>query len=252
MSDSSSFFPSGGKRRIQRFTTSGTFTPSAVHLARGGVTTITYSGGGGSGALNRLSGGSITPRASGGDAGQRIRRTVVLTGPVTHVIGAGGAALTASGTGTVQAPGFDGSDTTVTGLPTAKGGKGGLLSSANTVCRGGNGAGSPGMWGILSSSVVDARGGAGVDGSNGGGGGTPDTTVLTGSAYVFGASAQDGGGAGIAQAGLTAGAVVVGNSATPNSGAGGGATAAATAAGVDITASSGAGAAGWIEYEWEE
>ena len=251
MSDSSEFFRGGGKRRIQRFTTSGTFTPSAVHLARGGVTTITYSGGGGSGALNRIA-GSITPRASGGDAGQRIRRTVVLTGPVTHVIGAGGPAVTATGTATVQSSGNDGSDTTVTGLPTAKGGKGGLFSSANTVCRGGNGAGTPGMWGFLSSSVIDARGGAGVDGSNGGGGGTPDLSVLAGSTYVFGASAQDGGGAGTVQASLSAGAVVVGNSATPNSGAGGGATAASTAAGVDITASSGAGAAGWIEYEWEE
>lgn len=252
MSDSSAFFRSGGKPRVLRVTTSGTFTPSDALLGKGGVVTITASGGAGSGALIRISSGVPQSRASGGDAGQRVRRTVVLTGPVTYTIGAGGAARSATGTSPASLSGNNGGDTVVTGILTAKGGLGGFASSDNTACRGGNGAAGLGMSACLvntaSSSVMDARGGPGIDGCNGGGGGTVQPVGTYGST---GMSAQDGAGAGLILSAVTTG-TVNGNNAEAGTGAGGGATSIQAAISENVTCSSGAGAGGWIEFAWTE
>lgn len=247
MSDSSEFFRSGGKPRVLRVTTSGTFTPSAAHLARGGVVTITYSAGGGSGALNRTTSGSFTVRLGGGSAGERLRRTVTLTGPITYTIGAGGAARSATGTTTANLAGNDGGDTIVSGLPTAKGGQGGVLIGSNSVIRGGDGAGGLGGMSPSSSGSFDARGGVGVDGTNGGGGGTVIDTNTP-----FNLTARDGGGAGVCQLGATVGTVLPGNNAVPGTGAGGGAISVVAASSENLTVNSGAGAGGWIEFAWTE
>lgn len=252
MSDSSAFFPSGGKPRVLRVATSGTFTPSDALLGKGGVVTITASGGGGSGALIRIASGVPQSRASGGDAGQRVRRTVVLTGPVTYTVGAGGAARSATGTVPVALSGNNGGDTVVTGILTAKGGLGGYASGNDTVCRGGNGAAGPGVSTCLvntsSTSVMDARGGAGVDGCNGGGGGAVMPVATYG---AIGMTAQDGGGAGLVQGSVTTG-TLNGNSADAGTGAGGGAVSIQAGATETINVSSGAGAGGWIEFTWTE
>lgn len=244
MSDSSEFFRSGGKPRVLRVTTSGTFTPSAAHLARGGVVTITASGGGGSGALSRLTSGSTPTRLGGSCAGERVRRTVALVGAVSYTVGAGGAARSATGTATANLAGNDGGDTVVTGILTAKGGKGGLSTIAFN--KGGDGAGGLGAV-SATSGPVDARGGVGVDGTNGGGGG-----AVSDLGVPWMTSARDGGGEGISQYPATVGTILPGVNATPGTGAGGGAISVVAASSENLTVTSGAGAGGWIEFAWTE
>lgn len=247
MSDSSEFFRSGGRERVLRVTTSGTFTPSAAHLAKGGVATVTASGGAGSGALNRAVTGTTHTRLGGGNAGERVRRTVALAGPVSYTIGAGGSARSATGTTTATLAGNDGGDTVITGLFTAKGGKGGATIGTVSVFRGGDGAGGLGAMSASTSGSNDARGGVGVDGTNGGGGGTVADTNTP-----YGITARDGGGDGICQSNATVGTVLPGNNGLPGSGAGGGAISVIAASSENLTVTSGAGAGGWIEFRWVE
>lgn len=161
----------GGKLHYQDFTSSGTFTPSADLLAKGGQCFVILMGGGGAG-------GSMNGTQSGypGNAGQLLQQTVTVSGAVTVTIGAGGL-------GVAFGSGGSGSDSMFGGLLTATGGAGGLgypqMTFTFVVC-GGKGALGLGSFHPdegFSGTSFDARGGVGWSGRAGGGGGWGQTLV---------------------------------------------------------------------------
>lgn len=110
MSNFSSFLPAaagGGTIKFQEFTSSGTFTPSAALLAKGGWVWLTLVGGGGGGSAYKGYG-------CGGGGGQVLQKMIRVTGAVTVTLGAGGSS---------GAPfGNKGGDSTFGSLATAYGG----------------------------------------------------------------------------------------------------------------------------------
>lgn len=228
MSNLSDFLSSGGgKLRYQEFTSSGTFTPSAALLAKGGQCYYELIGGGSSGACG------TSGAACGGDAGEYKTGAITVSGPVVVTIGAGGAAVTnASATA-----GNAGSPSSIGALVTAAGGLAPPAPNAANNGGGGKGAGGLGYFTTDVSNTLDARGGQGCNGKAGGGGGTVQSY---GAWHMRGA---DGGGEGLwsAAIGATAGSAVA------NSGAGGGAVAGST-----NSKTSGAGGSGWCRIVWFE
>lgn len=239
----------GGNLRSQIFNSSGTFTPSAALLAKGGRVIVRGIGGGASGAAGAYSSGGVSDvvRRSpmGGGAGKYKEVVVQVTGNVTVTIGTGGAAVSVTstaGSGTLQtANGNAGGTSTFGGLVSFSGGVAPGVDGGKQSGGGGDGCYGRGRFSTDGTSVTDARGGEGINGIGGGGSGV--------SWYSTTRSAIDGGGgSGISISGGT----ITGASATANSGAGGGATWCESSLNVACTATSGAGAAGFIEVIWSE
>lgn len=226
----------GGKLRYQVFTSSGTFTPSAKLLANGGQCLVERIGGGGSGAAALNSVGACSMR--GANSGQRRVDLVTLAGAATVTIGAGGAAVVRSTTFGVN--GNVGGDTTFTGLAPAIGGAAGVYSSTPNLGRGGDGIGGRGIFVTDTTTVLDARGGAGIDGKGGGGPGMSSY----GDAHMTGVD-----GASNSTYVASPAANVVATAADANSGAGGGC---AMSGNASFTATSGAGGSGWCRVTWFE
>ncbi|WP_448680591.1 glycine-rich domain-containing protein [Pseudomonas nicosulfuronedens] len=204
--------------RLQRFTSSGSFTVPP------GITTVYISGcaGGGGGGFSSPTTSNVSGGGGGGGAGQSIIRVpfAVTPGQVISVtIGAGGGS------------GSNGGDTTVGALVTLSGGSGG----------GGGTAGSPG-------SAAGGLGGSGyprgADGSDG------NTTAGTGNGGQ-GASSPFGGGGGGSRSSFgppVLAGIGVGQAGVFGSGGGGagGVTANSTQSG----GLGGTGAPGLVIFEW--
>lgn len=170
----------GGVRQKfqQSFLTSGTFTPSAALLAAGGRVRIRYIVGGG--------GGGGTTSGGGGGGGQVLKDIVVIvTGPVTVTVGAGGAIATAGTNST-----FGALATALAGQPGATG----ATASGGDSPRGGRGSFGTGG-GTLAN--TGGQGGPGIDGFGIGGGGSASGTNAGG-----GGGGAGGGGLGPIPAGL--------------------------------------------------
>ena len=235
MSNLSDFLASGGgKLRYQEFTSSGTFTPSAALLANGGQCYYELIGGGSSGAV-----GHTNAAAIGGDAGVYKTGVITLTGAESVTIGAGGAAVSATGTNTA---GNAGSQSSIGALATAAGGTAPPAPiTVNAGC-GGRGAGGIGYFTTDTSYTLDARGGVGVNGLAGGGGGS-----ITNSNYgPWHMRGCDGGGNGAFSTGGDAATATAG---TANTGGGGGGASNDYNTG---TKTSGAGGSGWCRIVWFE
>lgn len=213
----------GGKLCVQEFNSSGTFTPSAALLARGGVVLVRLIGGGASGCASY--GSSLIPPS--GHAGRDVEGFVVVTGPVSVTIGAGGTAVVRTATAGVS-PGLAGGDSTFGALLTAKGGAAPVAVSTAYSGDGSKTTAQP--W--YDGTAVQSRPGVGADGRGGGG--------SSNASYP----AADGGGNGV----YGSSSPVTGGSATPNTGGGGG----GAGSGGGYTATSGAGAKGWIRVIWVE
>lgn len=235
MSTLSQFITGGGKVRYQDFNASGTFTPSAALLAKGGQCLVEAIGGGASGG-SYAGGTSYYP--SGGGSGRFKRKLVTVSGAVTVTIGTGGTAVTTNSTGTVAADGVDGANTTFGALLTAEGGKKGL-GTAVFSGSGGDGASERGGYATDTTSTISCRGGSGISdlGIGGGGGGV----TSYGANHM---SAVDGGGNGVTGTG-----VQTATSGTANTGGGGGA---ARTTSTSVNAISGAGGTGWLRVTWTE
>lgn len=125
---------------FQQFTSSGTFTPSAALLAKGGFVNIILVGAGGGGRSGDVSTtSSPNSGALAGGGGEVVIRTVRVTGAVTVTIGtggAGGAAVTAS-TDTSGNAGAAGGNSLFGSLARAYGGAGGDTGSNAALGRGG-------------------------------------------------------------------------------------------------------------------
>ncbi|WP_265281264.1 hypothetical protein [Verminephrobacter aporrectodeae] len=113
---------SGSKLRYQRFTTSGTFSPSAALLEAGGQVFFEAAGGGGGGGSAGIANGYAIISGAGGGSSKK-RGFLTVTGPITIVIGTKGIGGTAS-TFIVGLNGSGGGSTTI-GTVTVAGGKGG-------------------------------------------------------------------------------------------------------------------------------
>lgn len=239
MSNLSDFLASGGgKLRYQEFTSSGTFTPSAALLAKGGQVYYELIGGGSSGAIGHASAAAI-----GGDAGVYKTGVITLTGAESVTIGAGGAAVSATATNTA---GNAGSQSSIGALATAAGGAAppAPVASQSNNGGGGRGAGGIGYFTTDTGYTLDARGGVGVNGLAGGGGGsTPFSTVNYGPWHMRGC---DGGGNG---AYSTGGAAATATAGTANTGGGGGGASNDNSVG---TKTSGAGGSGFCRVVWFE
>ena len=237
MSNLSEFMSAGvGKLRYQEFTSSGTFTPSAALLAKGGRVYYELIGGGRSGAI-----GYSYAAAIGGDAGVYKTGVITLTGEESVTIGAGGANVSATATNTA---GNAGSQSSIGALATAAGGAAPPAPTVPYNGGGGRGAGGIGFFTTDTSLTLDARGGVGVNGLAGGGGGsTPFTAANYGPWHMRGC---DGGGNG---AFSTGGAAATATAATANTGGGGGGASNDNSIG---TKTSGAGGSGWCRIVWFE
>lgn len=242
------FLQGGGKKlRFQEFTASGTFTPSAKLLENGGECYVLAIGGGASGTALRLVNSTTLGGAIGGDAGEHIEAFVKVTEAVTVTIGAGGAAVSTTGTVNLHAANTAGGDTTFGSLLTAKGGKAytGSFSATTTIGNagfGGRGSGGLGGFSTDTTNTLDARGGIGIDGKAGGGAGSCNPSY--GEAHM---RATDGGGNGASASAVN----VTASSATANTGAGGGGASVASA-GSTFHATSGAGGSGYLLVAWFE
>lgn len=228
----------GGELRFQDFTSSGTFTPSAALLAKGGQVYYELIGGGSSGAI-----GYTNAAAIGGDAGVYKTGVITLTGAESVTIGAGGAAVSATGTSTA---GNAGSQSSIGALATAAGGIAppAPASSVANNGGGGRGAGGIGYFATDTNYTLDARGGVGVNGRAGGGGGsTPYSSANYGPWHMRGC---DGGGNG---AYSQSGAAATATSGTANTGGGGGGASNDNNTGIKT---SGAGGSGWCRIVWFE
>lgn len=216
--------------KMQVFDANGTFTvPESI---AGSVVYVTGSGGGGSGQAIAFP-SSSSQQASAGNAGCYIeKRPVQVTAgdAIPVIIGAGGAAVTATGgaSTTVVTNGLNGGSTSFGSLVISGGGvgieqgggwvSGGLIGGVNTQAQN-------------SISHVAGR------------------RVQNGNAIAFGSA---GGAFGSGVDGVaTADVDAVGLSPVANSGAGGGA-AAVRVGGSNKTATSGAGGSGKIIVEWQE
>jgi hypothetical protein len=155
-----------GAGTIEVKTSSGSFTVPA------GVTRLklTLIGGGGSGARWPASFGANGGGSSGGGGGAVIGTVTVTPGAsIAYTVGAGGAQQNTQGAG-----GFDGGDTTMSGM-TASGGKGGLADTLGFYAAGGAATGGainvPGGSGHsytgTSASQKDSRGGMSLFGAPG-------------------------------------------------------------------------------------
>ena len=223
----------GGELRFQDFTASGTFTPSAALLAKGGQVYYELIGGGSSGAV-----GYSNAAAIGGDAGVYKTGVITLTGAESVTIGAGGAAVSATAT---QTAGNAGSQSSIGALATAAGGAAPPAPTLASNGGGGRGAGGIGYFTTDTAYTLDARGGVGVNGLAGGGGGA--ITASNGPWHMQGC---DGGGDG---AYSTGGAAATATAGTANTGGGGGGASNNTSTG---TKTSGAGGSGWCRIVWFE
>ena len=221
----------GGKLRYEEFTSSGTFTPSAALLAKGGQVYYELIGGGSSGAV-----GISSAAAIGGDAGVYKTGVITLTGAESVTIGAGGAAVSATATNTA---GNAGSQSSIGALATAAGGAAPPAPTLAYNGGGGRGAGGIGYFTTDTNYTLDARGGVGVNGLAGGGGGstTYDPWHMRGC---------DGGGDGAYSPG---GAAATATAGTANTGGGGGGASNDYSTG---TKTSGAGGSGWCRIVWFE
>ena len=237
MSNLSDFISAGGgELRFQDFTSSGTFTPSAALLAKGGRVYYELIGGGSSGAI-----GHSIAVAIGGDAGVYKTGVITLTGAESVTIGAGGAAVSATATNTA---GNAGSQSSIGSLATAAGGIAPPAPTGNNNGGGGRGAGGIGYFTTDTTYTLDARGGVGVNGLAGGGGGsTPYYSSNYGPWHMRGC---DGGGNG---AYSSSGAAATATAATANTGGGGGGASNDNSIG---TKTSGAGGSGWCRIVWFE
>lgn len=189
-----------GVVRIQKFTSSGTYTPNAFML----FCTIECLAGGGGGAG---CGNSVSGQAGGGGGGggsySRITVSKATIGASQAVtVGAGGSA----GLTTTPWTGGAGGDTSVGSICIGKGGSGGASSSGNVGAGGLGGvpgtgditaAGQPGGSGISSAlttiSVPSAFGGNSIWG-----GGAPETVGNVSSSGSNGVGFGSGGGGGVA------------------------------------------------------
>lgn len=223
-----------GKLRYQDFTSSGTFTPSAELLAKGGQCFVILIGGGGAG-------GSHAGVWSGnpGDAGELKQELVTVSAPVTVTIGAGGL-------GAAYIQGNSGSNSTFGALLTALGGRAAVGYNSVAVyphtIRGGMGALSAGSFHPdegFSGLSLDARGGVGWSGRAGGGGGwAQGAGALT--SQLAHSIANSGGGSAIYTSQTRA------PDGTPNTGGGGAGTA------ENRQTTGGNGGSGWCRVIWFE
>ena len=223
----------GGELRFQDFTASGTFTPSAALLAKGGQVYYELIGGGSSGAV-----GYSNAAAIGGDAGVYKTGVITLTGAESVTIGAGGAAVSATAT---QTAGNAGSQSSIGALATAAGGAAPPAPTLASNGGGGRGAGGIGYFTTDTGYTLDARGGVGVNGLAGGGGGS-----ITFNYGHWPMQGCDGGGNGAYSTGGVAATATAG---TANTGGGGGGASNNTSTG---TKTSGAGGSGWCRIVWFE
>jgi hypothetical protein len=125
---------------FQEFTSTGTFTPSAALLAKGGFVNIILVGAGGGARSGSIS-TTGTPNSNGiaGGGGEVVIKTVKVTGATTVTIGTGGtggAAVTAS-TSTAGNVGTAGGNSTFGTLAKAYGGGGGDTSTSTALGKGG-------------------------------------------------------------------------------------------------------------------
>jgi hypothetical protein len=204
-----------GAAKIQRFTASGTYTPTAGMMYC--VIEAVGGGGGGGGAA----GGSATGyTGSGGGSGsysKRIATSVQIGASQTVTIGSGGAG------GVGNASGSAGTGSSVGGLCTTNGGLGGAAGNGGVVPAAGAGgaagagdvafAGNPGQVGgynsVNAGNIFGAGGGSSMLGPGAVGIGCAGTNIANGQA----APANSGGGGG--------GAASNNSASTPTGGAGG-------------------------------
>jgi hypothetical protein len=211
-------------------------------------------GGGASGNAYVNANGS----AAGGEGGEyvaRVFRIEDLPASIVATIGAGGAGVTATSSGSfIRAPANSGGSTSFGALLTARGGLANLSSDANlgayapskiTTLAGKNGGDGGGS--VPNSSTADRRlapgpGGDSVYGGGGGGG-----AGGTGNPYMAGGTSVFGGAGGAGGYSTSSGAV--GSPGAARGGGGGGAMVMKTVAAGD-TAKSGAGGRGEIKLTW--
>jgi hypothetical protein len=132
MSNLSQFF-SGGKLKIQEFTSSGTWTrPSGVNFVL-----LNMVGGGGSGRIRKFNASSVASASfsEGGGGGKAIVNTPVeVNGNVSVTVGAGGAAPTQiSSTVTVSNNGNDGGDSLFGSVVASRGMRGANIVALHTI-----------------------------------------------------------------------------------------------------------------------
>jgi hypothetical protein len=165
---------------LQKFTASGTYTPTSGMK----YCIVECIGGGGAGG-GVTSGATAFVSGGGGGSGgySRVRLTAAAVGASKIVtIGAGGLAGTAGNN-----PGNPGGDTSFGSLCIAKGGEGGL--SAATVYQGGSGGSTTGAVGDVMGAGAPGHPGAGVDASVGSVlGGTGGSSVFGGGGTAIGTS----------------------------------------------------------------
>lgn len=177
MSNLSEMFPivgGGGELKQQEFLSSGTFTPSAELLAKGGWVWVYLVGGGGaSGQTYATSSvGPNTLGAQGGSGGSQMWFRVKVTGATTVTVGAGG----------VSSPGGDSSFGT---LAKVSGGMAGAYTGSQyqrpvigaTAGQSGGQYGAPGMGGDSRFPSVKSVGSAGPANSGAGGSAPSISTV---------------------------------------------------------------------------
>jgi hypothetical protein len=218
-----------GTLKFQDFTASGTFTPSADLLAKGGVCLVILIGGGGGGSWRNSSNGG----AFGGSAGTLRMEEVQVTEAITVTLGAGGLGAT-----TNLSQGLVGGDSTFGALLTAAGGSGGFAPTTSYQGKGGRGALGEGYMYFFQegSQTLDARGGVGWSGRAGGGGGT----CAYGDSHMV---AHDGGASGLLT--IPGGGSITFLDAAANSGGGG-------AGWGGSTGRAGNGGSGWCRVIWVE
>lgn len=214
-----SYLPAGGgnisRVVIQKFTSSGTYTPTPGMKS---CLVRAVGGGGGGGGVSSVAGGTAAAGGGAGSYGERLLTAAQIGASQTVTIGAGGSAGT-SGGGT----GGNGGATSLGALLTTTGGNGGTGNTSATVSVNALPGGVGGSGDI---NAVGQSGGAGIVGTTAGG-------MVAG----FGGSSPFGaGGIGYCNASSNPG-----NSALANSGAGG-----SGAQGISTANAGGAGGTGYI------
>jgi hypothetical protein len=262
--------------KFEEFLTSGTFTPSAALLAKGGWVWVTLVGAGGGGSSGDISTPGNNANGGGGGGGGEVllRQRVKLSGAETITLGAGGAggAARTGSTALTGLAGANGGNSTFGSLLLAYGGRGapnfggahsgGTLKfsaalGAGTQFFSGYGGGSNGApgWssggGGLYSSELKVTGGACVlTGRSGGISAAPIGVVTNISGGGGGASWGDGASGG---AGRENGDGDNGGDGAANSGAGGGGGGACRQVTTARTSGAGGnGGSGYCLVEWEE
>ena len=211
----------GSLLNVQVFKSNGTYTPTAG-MANCIIQCV---GGGGAGGGSSNSAGGTFGGGGGGAGGfsQSYVSAATIGASQTVTIGAGG-------TGSANAIGGNGNDTSVGTIVIAKGGSGGPVAVSGTTVAGGAG-------GVTGTGDITAPGGAG-----GAAHGNLATSGIGGNSY-FGAGALA-----VVAPGTTA---TAGNNAVANSGAGGSGSASNTISGANTRAGGNGGSGIVIIYEYK-